>query len=591
MSGREQEPWKPVKRKYVLPNALNLERLLRPHDLADDLSEMNLVDPLEIVGRKRRQLDRPTETQRPNRFGVVLNPPYSMYPHQEEIVTWGKHRENNPFCGVRGGIINTEMGTGKSLISQIIIMSSWQENQCATLVVMPKTLMLNYQLDAKKFFGTRMRVLVWDRSVMSSATFQTFSAQTPYKNHAVVVSYDTIKALAKSLGILRKSKAGNSKLKKVAQIFYDVPWHRVIFDESHRFANQTTQLWEALRLLKPGPRFCMTGTAIRNREEELFAQFKICGMDILDNPNTWTIQNYTKYGLATLVMCRSLEDCSLNLPERNENRRYVQFSPEEQQVYRLLFQQSAKTLSDFKSKSAIFANVLEVFTRLRQACIAPHLIAPESKTKSLTSKEKERLVPGSLLGPENVPVEAMVRSPMGPYGLQSAKMKEMVSIAQTIPVDDKMIIFAEWSAAVHLAYRALAEVFGYDAVAVVSGDVKDRDVVFTEFKSNPQVRFLCTTSVATEGLTLIEANHALTLSTTWNSAIIEQFYARIWRIGQRKPCFMWQLVVRGTVESRMLQICEEKHNIREILLNSNVDASFIRQFLGLDEDGNEMDES
>lgn len=514
-----------------------------------------------------------------NEFGVVYKRPFKLYEHQAQGVAWALHREENPVHGIRAGVFAVKMGLGKSLMSQTIIMSGWKPGQCATLVVMPKTLLTNYMLDISKFFGDTMTALVWERDILEER-FLLFTSQTPYKNHCVVVSYDTVLALAKALGITRSKGKGNTKLTGVAQAFFDTPWHRVIMDESHKFSNHKSLLWESLSKLKPGRRLCLTGTAVKNYEDELFAQFVICGMNILPDHRQWTIQNYRKYNLREAVFARDISDCAMKLPEKQEVRHPVVLSAPEKAVYNILMRTSSNMLDAFKAKQSSFATVLEMFTRLRQTCIAPHLITPGSKTKKLTAKEKTRLADGVLLGQAHVDLERQVRNPEGPMGYQSSKMRELVRIARSIPPDEKMLVFAEWTSACRLAQTALARAFGDKAVECVDGETQNRDQVFSRFKIDPEVRFLVCTSVATHGLTLTEANHALSLSTMWNSTTNEQFYARIWRIGQTKKCYMWQLIVQGSIESKMLEICETKHNIRDLLLEKGLNSETIGAFLG-----------
>lgn len=615
IKGRTQVKWgsKRQRSKGISPSESNLRELIRPRDFLDDISSISFTSGEDHIKRQLKRKknasrfdrvtvpyekisldlqngivpDIPTEVKLddgcewmpPNEFGIRLRSPFILKDHQVDAIRWQLKRESTPLCGVRGGIHSIEMGLGKSLISLVTSMSTWSEGKCASLIVMPKTLMTNYMLDAAKFFGRSIRILLWDREILGKSFFD-FTSETPFKNHIVIVSYDTVLGLAKSLGILSKSKGGNIKLRNVAEFFYATPWFRVICDESHRLANHKSQLWESMIKLKPSMRMCLTGTAIRNYEDDLFSQMKFCGLAILPDHREWTIGNYKLHGLHDIVFSKRVSDCELKLPPKEEIRHYVELSEYEKNVYNVLIAASSKILDAFKMKNAMFANVLETFTRLRQTCIAPHLIAPECKLKSLTVKEKERLIPGSLLGNDNLDLENILRNGDGHSGVNSSKMREMVKIAKSIPTHEKMLIFTEWSSAAHLASKALSNTFGNDAVVVVCGDTKNKDSCFSRFKLDPKVRFLCCTSVATQGLTLIEANHALTLSTTWCSSTIEQFYARIWRIGQTKKCFMWQLVVKGSVESRMLEICETKHNIRDILLHKGVNADIIDSFIG-----------
>jgi len=616
MRGRDEVQWNPKKRTYnSLMTVDSLLDLMKPPDLADVLTQASIEtgeDHIETqLKRQRQHLSEPppladpvpfesivtqvaqgqvptlaseakvgqSEFMPPNELGVTLKTPYILYPHQIDAVKWALQKESQPYLGITGGLWNLEMGAGKSLCTMALLASDFKPGQSATLVIMPKTLLTNYLMDVAKFFGTKLKVIVWERSIMES-NFYEFTPQTPFKNHLVLVSYDTVLGLAKSTGELSKSKGGNAKLSRVAQYFFDTPWYRVVCDESHRFSNHKTQLFESLMLLKPGRRLCLSGTAVKNYECELFAQLVFCGLNALPDARRWTVQSYESLQLRQAVFCKSIEECNIQLPERKDNRQLVELSNAEKQIYNILMSKSTAMMESFKAKKALFANVLEMFTRLRQACIAPHLLAPQSKTRKLTKSEEERLVEGSILGPENIAMERFVRAPLGASGHESAKMTEMVRIIRSIPLDDKVIVFSEWASAVHLCATVLEKSFGPGCAEMVDGDTDDRDESFTRFKLDPKVRFLCCTSVASQGLTFIEANHVILINPSFNDYSSKQTAGRICRIGQKKPCFIWSIIIRNSIESKLIQICETKHNIREILLNQGVNSEVLAEFLG-----------
>lgn len=562
------DPPQPIKRVHTVPQ-VNTQTALNTYAAV-----------MEDIRRGKVPAHLPNDTGEwmpPNEFGVALKSPFALYPHQVEATKWALERERNPTHGMRGGVASMEMGTGKTLLSLNLIMSTWEPNQCATLAIMPKTLLTNYMLDASKFFGDHINALIWERDILMDRFFL-FTERTPYKNHVVIVSYDTVLACAKAASLVGRS--GNKKLADVARLFFETPWYRVIMDESHKFSNHKSLLWSALKALKPGRRLCLTGTAVKNYEDELFAQFMVCGMNTLQDHREWTIQNYRIHGLREAVFALTMEECKLELPEKVEHRHNVVLSAEEKQVYSIVMKQSSSALDAFKSKQTTFASVLQMFTRLRQVCIAAHLIAPQSKVKKLTKVEAKRLEPGALLGMEHLHLEQRIRDPRGVYGIQSSKIRSLIQIAQGIPADEKMLVFAEWSGACRLAAEALRQALGDGTVEVVDGDTKDRDLVFGRFRLDPNVRFLVCTAVGTTGLTFIEANHAVSLSTMWNSVTNDQFFARIHRIGQKKLCHMWHLVVNNSIEAHMIDICNQKHDIRDILLEKGLNSDVLEAFLG-----------
>ena len=510
---------------------------------------------------------------------LPLQSPYKLYAHQEEAIRWALKREAGNFYGIKGGILALSVGLGKTLISMSVVMTTYKPGDTATLIVTPKSLMMNYMTDAKKFFGPCLKAFVMDRDV-EPIRFHKFTKQDAYQNHIIIVSVDTITALAKACGKVTKGK-GNETLKGVGQAFFEVPWVRMICDESHRVSNHKTQLWEALKAVPPGKRILLTGTVVRSYQDGIFSQLSIAGMNILTNPRHWTIQNFNTYKLREALFVKSQCETTIDLPPSQVEQVKVEFSSFEKEVYNILLTNSRKIYAGFKAKDGtLFANVLEQFTRMRQACIALFLITPQSKLKKLSESEQERMQEGSLLGIEHVELERKIRLCDGPAGLQSAKILQLLQIAKNVPKNEKLIVFSQWATSCALASKALKNTFGANAVIFADGelDTIERDKAFQTFRLDSNIRFLCMTSIGSEGLTLTEANHMIIMEPGFTSFTNEQAMGRINRIGQTRPTFVHQLITNNSFEHRMLEILSSKHNIKEILLNSGVNTEVIDAF-------------
>jgi SNF2 family DNA or RNA helicase len=519
----------------------------------------------------------------PNEFNICLKKPFKLYPHQIEAIRWALSREAGSFHGIQGGILALSVGLGKTIISLSTIMASYKPGDSATLIITPKSLMMNYLTDAGKFFGSSIRGYILDREIDDNRFFR-FTKQEAYENHIIIMSVDTLTALGKSVGKVSKGKS-NSNLQAVGEVIYSIPWVRVVCDESHRFSNHKTQLWEALKTLPRGKRLLLTGTVVRNYEDGLFAQLSVAGMTILENARHWTIQNFTEYKLREALYVKAQSETTISLPPTSIETVHVELSPFELQVYRVLQENSKKIYEGYKSKDGtIFANVLEQFTRMRQACIALYLITPQSKTKKLTDSEKERLKDGSILGPEYIDLERKIRQKEGAPGLESAKMLELIRIAKAIPPTEKMIVFSQWATCCALAATVLGNTFGSSSVICADGelDTIERDSAFQQFRLDGKTRFLCMTSIGSEGLTLTEANHMCICEPGFASFTNEQAIGRINRIGQTRPTFVYQLITNRSVEHRMLEILSKKLNVKEDLLNSGINTEVIDAIFGIE---------
>lgn len=96
-----------------------------------------------------------------------------------------------------------------------------------------------------------------------------------------------------------------------------------------------------------------------------------------------------------------------------------------------------------------------------------------------------------------------------------------------------------------------------------------KDAAIIEFRETVPV-LLCTESGG-EGRNIQFCNTMINFDMPWNPMVIEQRIGRIHRIGQTREVFIFNLVVRDTVEDHLLKILDEKINMFELVVGE-VDA-------------------
>lgn len=70
---------------------------------------------------------------------------------------------------------------------------------------------------------------------------------------------------------------------------------------------------------------------------------------------------------------------------------------------------------------------------------------------------------------------------------------------------------------------------------------------------SPEFVFLLSSKAGGCGINLIGANRLILLDPDWNPAADQQALARIWRDGQKKDCFIYRLILTGTIEEKIFQ--------------------------------------
>ena len=76
---------------------------------------------------------------------------------------------------------------------------------------------------------------------------------------------------------------------------------------------------------------------------------------------------------------------------------------------------------------------------------------------------------------------------------------------------------------------------------------------FNSGSVNHSFAFLLSSKAGGCGLNLIGANRLIMVDADWNPATDHQAMARVYRQGQKKPCFIFRLFTTGTVEEIIYQ--------------------------------------
>ncbi|WP_420619555.1 helicase-related protein [Candidatus Poriferisocius sp.] len=149
----------------------------------------------------------------------------------------------------------------------------------------------------------------------------------------------------------------------------------------------------------------------------------------------------------------------------------------------------------------------------------------------------------------------------------------------------KLIVFSEHKDTLdYVADRIAAELGNPEAVAVIHGGIKrhDRRAIQDRFRVDPAVRVLVATDAAGEGVNLQVANMMVNYDLPWNPNRIEQRFGRIHRIGQQRPCRMWNLIAHetreGVVFTRLFEKIEQQRGVYgdqvyDVLGDSHINTS------------------
>ncbi len=116
--------------------------------------------------------------------------------------------------------------------------------------------------------------------------------------------------------------------------------------------------------------------------------------------------------------------------------------------------------------------------------------------------------------------------------------------------EERLIVFYNFNEELNTMQEAIAEL--ERPVSIVNGSFKDLTAYEEASDSITFVQY----QAGAMGLNLQKANRIIYFSMTDRSELFEQSKKRIHRIGQKKPCFYYQMICPGTVEEDILHTLE-----------------------------------
>ncbi|CAL5029860.1 unnamed protein product [Urochloa decumbens] len=189
----------------------------------------------------------------------------------------------------------------------------------------------------------------------------------------------------------KKNKPSNSDAGPLAR----VRWFRVVLDEAQTIKNYRTQVSRACCGLRAERRWCLSGTPIQNKIEDLYSYFCFLKYEpyskfssfkyMIKDPITKdSARGYKKLqAILRIVLLRRTKETLidgepiLKLPPKTIQLSKIDFTPEERAFYLTLEEGSRQKFKAYDAAGTIkenYASILVLLLRLRQACDHPLLL-------------------------------------------------------------------------------------------------------------------------------------------------------------------------------------------------------------------------
>lgn len=339
----------------------------------------------------------------------------------------------------------------------------------------------------------------------------------------------------------------------------------VVLDEAQRIKNYATKSAVYVKALPAARRLVLTGTPMENRLDELASI-----LDWVDDralAPKWRLPAWhirfegdgmkSRSGARNLDTLRTrLSGCLVRrvrtevlsqLPQRSDTRVPVEMTVEQREEHDALAD-SIKKLMMAAEKRPLRQ---EEFLRLMQLLTTQRMIA-----NGLGQIRFEELWP-FLDG--RMPTRALLDSLFAP------KLTEFRRLVESLVVDQgrKIIVFSQWRRMLKLAdwsVRDLLKPLGHRTLfftGAESSKLRTQSVV--DFHDDPKASILFLSDAGGVGLNLQKAaNACINLELPWNPAVLEQRIGRIYRLGQKLPIDVYNLVSERSIEARIASTVSKK---------------------------------
>lgn len=480
---------------------------------------------LRKLAQRLKQAGGPQAVAAPAGMRVTLRP------YQLHGVAWLQYLREHHLAG----ILADDMGLGKTAqaLAHILIEKESGRLDCPALVVLPTSLLFNWQAEAKRM-APALRVLTL-QGVDRADDFCRMA------EHDVVLT--TYPLLWRDLDVLKVQ-----------------PFHLLILDEAQTVKNAASRSASAVRRLRARHRLCITGTPLENHLGELWTQFdflmpgflgdarsfnRIWRKPIEVNGQTLRAQLLAQR-VRPFILRRRKDEVAAELPPRSESIRRVQLRGRQRELYesvRVAADEQIRRVLRRKAFSGAQLTILDALLKLRQVCCDPYLL------KGVTALD----------------------------GIERAKLEMLRDMLPSLVAEGRRILlFSQFTEMLDLIAPEL------DALQLpwlaLTGNTPPamRESVVAQFQARQVPIMLASLKAGGVGLNLTAADTVIHMDPWWNPAVEEQATARAHRIGQQQTVFVYKLVVEGSIEERMLELQARKAALAEGVLGS--DAALASKF-------------
>jgi SNF2 family DNA or RNA helicase len=413
-----------------------------------------------------------------------------------------------------GGILADDMGLGKTLEVIAFLLAHREEQAPPALVVTPTSLMYNW-IDEIERFAPDLKA----DAIAGTKKEREAKLQADGNLDVVITTYNM--------------------LKRDIDLYAKQTFRYCFLDEAQHIKNPTTQNARAVKCLKTGGYFALTGTPIENTLTELWSIFDFLmpgylathkmfkqrfEVPIVRAQDAHALKNLSRH-IKPFILRRMKKDVLTELPDKVESKMVNEMTPKQAKVYAAYFVQGQKEFREELKAHGFDAShikILAILTRLRQIACDPSLFLED-------------------------------------YDGGSGKLDMLEEVVQEATAGGhRLLIFSQFTTMLHHIGERLE---GLDMeYEYLDGQTPalERIRLVKEFNAGSTPVFLISLKAGGTGLNLTGADMVVHYDPWWNPAVEDQATDRAYRIGQRNNVQVLKFITKDTIEEKIFALQERK---------------------------------
>ncbi len=413
-----------------------------------------------------------------------------------------------------GGILADEMGLGKTLQMLTFLLSENEEGKQTSIVVVPTSLVYNWEEEAKKFTPSLKTLVIGGSKLERDELIKSI------KDYDLIIT---------SYPLMRRD------IEEYQGFVFD----HCILDEAQHIKNHGSMNARAVKNIKAKQYFALTGTPMENSLSELWSIFDYLMPGYLHSNSKFInkyerpiIKDHDNFKLKDLnnhirpfILRRLKREVLKELPDKIEQKLVVDMTEDQKKLYLAYLQAIRGELTEEiheKGYNRSHIKILTGLTRLRQLCCHPGIFIED-------------------------------------YEGDSGKLDSLVELVQEAKNGDhRILIFSQFTSMLQ-KIRTTLDSHGINCMYLDgSTPMMERGDLVRSFNNGQGDVFLISLKAGGTGLNLTAADMVIHYDPWWNPAVEDQATDRAHRIGQENTVQVIKLITKGSIEEKIFQLQEQK---------------------------------